>query len=513
MTTVLFGYSGFVGGYLLKTFRFDALYNSTNYKQAQDTTVDTVYFAGLPAAKWYANSHPKEDWDNVQNVMNVISTMTVNRQFVLISTIDVYGDEVSAAPTETTRINHDLVHPYGRHRGLFEDFVQTCFPGKVTVLRLPGLFGLGLKKNMIYDLLHNNPGGNLPVGSFQWFDMLMLPSVIAAAKTGVVINIVSEPIHTNDILHLFGREPSSLEVVGTINYNVHSETFTPITKTETLKRIQKYIDRHRQITKQRSRSYKIGVSVIAMPGALLSERKDKEVGWRDFKTLIDRVDIDYCELAPTIFEPDWTKIDVLSIRQRDEVYSFQSITFGMDFNIFLSPSVALTHLFRVIDMAEESQVKVIVFGCPKNRYVFPDIEDVQLQAVQFFRKLGDRCKTTTICVENNSRQYGCNFLTTPQEVASFVRLVNHPQIKMMIDIGNAVMEGAEIVDCIRANVDILGHVHISEPKMEAFRPSTTHLQVAETLQSIGYSKGVTLEMLPKSPQEFSNAIEEFVSIY
>lgn len=510
MTTVLFGYSGFVGGYLLKTYRFDALYNSTNYMQAQNTTVDTVYFAGLPAAKWYANSHPKEDWDNVQNVMNVLSTMTVNRQFVLISTVDVYGNEVSAAPTETTSINRELVHPYGRHRGLFEDFVQTCFSGKVTVLRLPGLFGLGLKKNMIYDLL--NTGGvcsnNLPVGSFQWFDMSLLPSVIA--REAGVINVVSEPIHTNEILHLFGREASSSSV-NTINYNVRSNTFTPITQSETLQRIRKYIDRHRQITKQRS--YKIGVSVIAMPGALLSERKDKEVGWQHFKTLIDRVGIDYCELAPTIFEPDWTKIDISSIHKRGEVYSFQSVTFGMDFNIFLSPSVALTHLFRVIDMAEESQVKVIVFGCPKNRYVFPEIEDVHLQAVQFFRKLGDRCKTTTICVENNSTQYGCNFLTTPQEVASFVRLVNHPQIKMMIDIGNAVMEGAEIVDCIRANVDILGHVHISEPKMEAFQASALHREVAETLMSIGYNKGVTLEMLPKNPQEFSNAIEEFVSIY
>jgi sugar phosphate isomerase/epimerase len=412
-------------------------------------------------------------------------------------------------PNEETKIDVESVHAYGRHRLLFENLVQEKFPGKVSIVRLPGLFGVGLKKNLIYDLLHSNNLDKLPCGSFQWFDMSQLESVLAAVlmNNTQIINVVSEPVSTQSICALFGHSQSGTH---STQYNVGSLFFTPTTKEESLTSIQAYIALHRTLAlKKRNRKYKIGVSIIAIPTALSKNR-------RHFETLCQIYGIDYFEIAPTIFQPSWNQIFAAPQASYHLGYSFQSVTYGLDFNIFLDRDIATAHMTRVIQLAEAQKIKVIVFGCPKNRLVPSswNLNDAIESAAIFFRLLGDQCTTVAICVENNSCQYGCNFLTTPQETSEFVRLVNHPRIQWMMDVGNAVMEGLSVVDiqeCIQKNVDILGHVHVSEPKMRAFDGSSN--LISDTLEAIGYDKGVTLEMLPGSPQEFSKALELFVSLY
>lgn len=76
------------------------------------------------------------------------------RKFILISTIDVYDKPVDV--DENTIINVQGLQPYGLHRYYVENWVKSNFDDYL-ILRLPALFGKGLKKNFIFDLLTINP--------------------------------------------------------------------------------------------------------------------------------------------------------------------------------------------------------------------------------------------------------------------------------------------------------------------------------------------------------------------
>ena len=49
------GYTGLVGSNLLQFYKFEHFYNSKNFDTAKNKSFDTLFFAGIPAVKWYAN--------------------------------------------------------------------------------------------------------------------------------------------------------------------------------------------------------------------------------------------------------------------------------------------------------------------------------------------------------------------------------------------------------------------------------------------------------------------------
>lgn len=145
------GYTGFVGGNIAAAGDFVGQYNSKNIGEAFGTQPDLLVFAGLPAEKFVANKEPEADLQKVQEAMANIRRIAPKR-VVLISTIDVYQkpcgvDELTAPLAE---------QPYGKHRLFLEKWVTEEFSEHL-VVRLPGLFGRGLKKNFIYDYIHFIP--------------------------------------------------------------------------------------------------------------------------------------------------------------------------------------------------------------------------------------------------------------------------------------------------------------------------------------------------------------------
>ena len=49
MNNAIFGYSGFVGSYLTKYFKFDYLYNSKNIEESKNKKFDTIFISCIPA--------------------------------------------------------------------------------------------------------------------------------------------------------------------------------------------------------------------------------------------------------------------------------------------------------------------------------------------------------------------------------------------------------------------------------------------------------------------------------
>jgi hypothetical protein len=201
--TALIGYTGFVGGALRRATAFDCLFNSGNVTDMVGRSFDLIVCAGLPAAKWRANNDPEADRANMLKLSKVLEGVNA-REFILISTIDVYPDP-SLPLDEDSIIHFERNTFYGRHRYEFEEFVRSRFP-LVRIIRLAALFGTGLKKNALYDLLHDNLLANInPAAIFQWYPTRRLATDIELIRTEnlFLVNLFTEPLAMSQIIDAF----------------------------------------------------------------------------------------------------------------------------------------------------------------------------------------------------------------------------------------------------------------------------------------------------------------------
>jgi nucleoside-diphosphate-sugar epimerase len=203
MRSALIGHTGFVGGNLLLDHSFEGLYHSANVEEIVGQHFDLVVCAGAPAVKWKANQHPLEDRACLSRLMVALEQMTAER-FILISTVDVYGQvngvDEDCSPTGAT--------PYGLHRLELEQFVARQF--NALIVRLPALFGPGLKKNTIYDLLNTHAVEKIDSRSvFQFYDVRHLwhdISVVTDAGLSL-IHLATEPVSMAEVAReAFGFE-------------------------------------------------------------------------------------------------------------------------------------------------------------------------------------------------------------------------------------------------------------------------------------------------------------------
>ena len=153
MRKALIGYTGFVGSTLTRTQTYDNLYNSRNIGTLAGTSHDLVICAAAPATMWVANQNPQADKDNLDTLFAALQQARVGHM-VLISTIAVF-DNAAAGYTET-HAAYETEKAYGRHRRELEEKVAGHFP-QSHILRLPALFGPGLKKNFVFDLINPAP--------------------------------------------------------------------------------------------------------------------------------------------------------------------------------------------------------------------------------------------------------------------------------------------------------------------------------------------------------------------
>ena len=148
----LIGCTGFVGSNLKKQFQFDDLFNSVNIQEITGRNYDLVICAGIQGSMWLANHDPVADLKSITNLLDVITTIKT-KQFVLISTIAIYKTPINVFEDNFTPENH---LSYGKNRFDAEIFVRNEFANHL-IVRLPNLFGKGIKKNFIYDLLNRAP--------------------------------------------------------------------------------------------------------------------------------------------------------------------------------------------------------------------------------------------------------------------------------------------------------------------------------------------------------------------
>lgn len=222
--SAIIGHTGFVGSHLENGFEFSHRFNSSTIHQIMGLETDVLVCAGLPAEKWKANSNPQMDWENTVKLSENLSRVRADRA-ILISTIDVY--QPAQGVTENDQPTSNGLEAYGRNRAWFENFFASHFQNS-HIIRLPGLFGANLRKNLIYDLMHNREDQFSKVNAnskFQFFNVSTIWNYIDVAKSQDfrVLNISTEPITAQEIANIFGYELS--DTGNLVTYDMKSDYF------------------------------------------------------------------------------------------------------------------------------------------------------------------------------------------------------------------------------------------------------------------------------------------------
>lgn len=149
----LIGHTGFVGSALARQAAFACNFNSANIDAIFGQDFATVVCAAAPGSMFEANRFPKRDRAGIDALIERLATIRAHR-FILISSIAVLADFAGGDDEGTARFQQELA--YGRHRRALEAFVETRFERHL-IVRLPALFGSGLRKNFVFDMLNPVP--------------------------------------------------------------------------------------------------------------------------------------------------------------------------------------------------------------------------------------------------------------------------------------------------------------------------------------------------------------------
>ena len=193
MNNALIGYSGFVGSTLRRQAHFSKLYRSSNIAEVGNESFDLAVCCAAPAKKWIANQQPEQDKAIISQLIQHLDKVEC-QTFVLISTVDVFNKPVNV--DENSTIDLSAIQPYGLHRYELEAFVRRRFERSL-IVRLPGLVGPGLKKNIVFDFHNENQVEKIDSRAvFQFYPMVNLWFDIQKALSAKLslLHLTSAPI-------------------------------------------------------------------------------------------------------------------------------------------------------------------------------------------------------------------------------------------------------------------------------------------------------------------------------
>ncbi len=197
-----------------------------------------------------------------------------------------------------------------------------------------------------------------------------------------------------------------------------------------------------------------------------------------------------------------------------EISSMQSIWYGKQGNIFQEEArQLLIYTKKAIDFASNVHCNNLVFGCPKNRNI-PENQREE-DVLYFFKELGDYAarKGTILAIEPNPTIYGTNFINTTNQAFDFVKKIQSDGLKVNVDFGT-ILQNQEELNIIFDNMNLVNHIHISEPNLVKIEKREEHKRLAEYLKSIDYQRYVSIEMKKTEEiEEIKKVIEYVVGIF
>ena len=496
----IIGHSGFVGGnvfnYLKKKNFKISKFNSKNISSIYKKKYHSLIFAGLPATKWKINLNPKKDIKNIKKILQLLKTTKVDK-FILISTIDIYNGK----------------EPYGFNRLNFEKKISKIF-NNLVIIRLPALFGPGLKKNIVFDLLHNNEVHKInPSSYYQWLDIsnlnIEINKILSSQKlaSSKIIELFTEPIKTQEIFEIAKINiNSNLKFKKTIKYNYIPKNGYYRKSSLVINDLKKFMNKKLKI--------KRAVSLLIL------KNYDKDINY-----LLDcckKNNIDYIEIPLTLIFKNFIfnksvadKFIKKLIRYDIKVSSVQSIFYGKKFNIFNKSQhkQILNHLRKVCIISNKLGAKNMIFGSPKNRTKGKlSKQEAEKISINIFKKISILCNKYNInfCLEPNAKSYGCDFINKLSEAKKILKKVNYRNFLINVDTGNIYQED-DINSLPKIKNENVGNYQISEKKLGKINEKNTkHQAILKKFRPI--DSFVSMEQKGLSRRNILQEIKKFNKI-
>jgi len=157
--TALIGASGFVGRAFEHVLRKSGTHQVVSVTRASFDDLskeeyDLIIHTAMPSKRWWAMNHPLDDFDATVGLTAKILYQWKFKKLLLVSSV-------------SARIQLD--HPYGRHKYLAEELVLKQTANHL-VCRLGGLYGAGLDKGVIFDMMQGNQVFMTPDSAFNYID-------------------------------------------------------------------------------------------------------------------------------------------------------------------------------------------------------------------------------------------------------------------------------------------------------------------------------------------------------
>ncbi|MEX0811995.1 MAG: NAD(P)-dependent oxidoreductase [Chitinophagales bacterium] len=171
------GAAGFVGSALMKALKEKGRYNvvpvvRNDYEQLKQDQYDLIIHTAMPSRRWWALNNPLDDFEaSVGLTADIAYTWNYNK-IALISSV-------------SARVQRE--HPYGRHKHLAEELLLNAGDENL-IFRLGGLYGEGLDKGVIFDMINGNQVFMTADSAFNYIDTYVAAKLMVDRldKKGIV---------------------------------------------------------------------------------------------------------------------------------------------------------------------------------------------------------------------------------------------------------------------------------------------------------------------------------------
>lgn len=482
-TLALVGHTGFVGTHLHLACNFTHTYNSRNIGDIQHRTFDRLVIAAPSAEKWKTNNDPYQAMCSLIRLIDNLATCTVQKRVVLISTIDVYGKPM----LETGACEYDAPVPdcaYGKQHYILEMACESLFGNKLVVVRLPALFGLGLKKNALYDMLNNNRLDYVVPSSV--FKVVHIDDAVDFIKT-----VLMSSDRKNTLINYFPKQETTISTIQSVfPYKPTGIGPPAIYRAESciLNGPEYHLEDYKLWIAREWMKQHLFLSPITVCDGM------SRPAWfqSDFQQKCACLGVGGIGLAPTLWHPWDAPLEVWDKPVFASMKHMQSISYGLDFPICSYQFVE--HYAKVLRIAERiGGIKTITLGSPSARKAEDTLKDI----VRFLNILVAMTPSSIkLCLEANPSDYGAFWGNTPESMCDILREV--PGIWWTLDTGcwEMMAPEANLAD-VAKGYPRLGHVHIALPHLKEITRETLDREniriLAETLAEINYDGDISIE--------------------
>ena len=162
------------------------------------------------------------------------------------------------------------------------------------------------------------------------------------------------------------------------------------------------------------------------------------------------------------------------------------------------------YLSCLLDLCSDLGGKVLVLGSPKQRSIVEGQtkEGAWQRAVELLSSVLDQAEQLglTICLEPLS-PVETDFINTVAEGMKMVRQIDHPSLKIHLDVKAMCSEPTPVPEVIRSvSTDDIGHFHVNDANL--YGPGmgdVDYAPIAEAIKDVGWDKWLSVEVFKYDP--------------